>query len=204
MPKLLGGSGSYSNCWIEFPYQKHVPGLKYYYLILMGYHAGALIVHFMHSKKNDFIEMGLHHIVTLQLIGGSYLINIWEIGAVIFLIHDFSDITISISKGLSQTVYQKITAVLFISNMGVWFYTRMVVFPYLIYIIFVSDVDCGWYLTRPTIGALLSCLFILHCYWFVLFCKMVGNFAKTGAAEDIQNQTFVDKSKRDQEGVPSV
>ena len=185
MPKLLGGSGTYSKAFDGFPYKEHAPGLKYYYLVLMGYHLGALISHFVTSKKNDFIEMGLHHILAVQLYGGSYILNLWEQGAIVVLIHDLSDITISICRALSQTIYQHLAAVLFISNMAVWVYTRMVVFPYLIYTNFISDADFGWNLTLPTICALLSCLFLLHCYWFMLFCKMVTNYAKTGKTEDI-------------------
>jgi hypothetical protein len=69
----------------------------------MGYHFGGLISHFFHSRKNDFIEMGLHHIVAIYLYGGGYLFNAWEGSAVICLIHDLADFTTGICKAGAET-----------------------------------------------------------------------------------------------------
>jgi len=197
MPKLLGGSGHYLNSWKDFPYQEHAPGLKYYYLILMGYHCGNLIAIFLQNKRNDFIEMGLHHILAVQLIGGSYLLNIWELGSIVFLVHDMSDAMIAIPRALGNTIFKTATVYFFWIMLAVWVYTRMTVFPYLIYFIFTSDANMGWSLTLPTLGALLSCLFILHCYWFTLFVNMVAKYFKFGSVEDTQNKIHPEYTKND-------
>ena len=38
MPKMLGGSGTYMNCFKGGPYINHTPYLKEYYLLVTGYH----------------------------------------------------------------------------------------------------------------------------------------------------------------------
>ena len=45
MPKMLGGTGDYINCFNGSPYVKHAPKLKEYYLLVTGYHLSQLIVH---------------------------------------------------------------------------------------------------------------------------------------------------------------
>ena len=75
MPWAIGGTGDIANWSKDFPYQKHTPGLKQYFLFTMGHHVGTLVSHFFTSRRNDFFEMGLHHMVTLYLFGGSFLFN---------------------------------------------------------------------------------------------------------------------------------
>lgn len=78
--------------------------------------------------------MGLHHIVSLYLFGGTYLFNQWEGGAVLAFLHDIADITTSIIKVLSDTKYKNVAGAFFIVfQMPVWFYTRCLVLPYTIY-----------------------------------------------------------------------
>ena len=91
LPWMLGGSGTYMNCFNGLPYINHAPLLREYYMIVTGYHLSQLIVHSLGTRKNDFIEMMLHHLATIYLLSGSYMFNCWECGAVIAFLHDFSD-----------------------------------------------------------------------------------------------------------------
>ena len=122
-----------SRSFDEHPYYKHAPGLKIYILVTMGYHVGGLITHFFGTRRNDFVEMGLHHIVAIYLFGGMYLYNIWEIGSAIAFLHDIADITTNWVKMLSETKDKKVLPVLFVTHMGIWFWTRLAVLPMYIY-----------------------------------------------------------------------
>ena len=99
----------------------------------MGYHAGGLITHFLGKRRNDFIEMGLHHILSLYLYGGCYLFNLIEIGCVIAFLHDIADITTGVVKALAETKLKYPTAIVFVFHMIMWFYTRNLLLPYFIY-----------------------------------------------------------------------
>ena len=182
------------------PYHPHPPQLKMYLLVTMGYHVGGFVTHFFAARKNDFLEMTLHHIVAIYLFGGCYVLNMLNIGSVIAFLHDIADITTNMTKTLTETNYTKCTAVVFITHMCVWFYTRNLVYPYLIYRIAISDIQLyvpGWaqYVVKPYYLWLLSCMFFLHCYWFLLFCKMLKRYTTSGSTEDQQNRTEVEKKK---------
>jgi hypothetical protein len=133
MSWLLGGKGDFSLSLSEYPFAKHCPQLKEYLLITMGYHIGGLVNHFLHVRRTDFMEMALHHILTLYLFGGCYLFNVWETGAVIAFLHDVADITTNTIKTLAETNSKKVLAVVFVTHMVVWFYTRLAVLPYFIF-----------------------------------------------------------------------
>ena len=89
------------------------------------------------DRTNDVIEMTLHHTVTLYLLFGSYMINIWECGCIIAFIHDLSDIMGHLSKCMAQTTKDKVTIPTGILMMILWFYTRILMLPYCIYNVWV-------------------------------------------------------------------
>lgn len=185
LPPWFGGSGSIDVSFEGWPYPSHCPSLKNYFLITMGYHVGGLITHFFSSnKQNDFIEMGLHHIVAIYLFGGAYVYNILNLGAVVALLHDIADITTNIVKTLTESNDKTFIAPVFITHMGIWFYTRLLVLPYIIYRLAVWDIYLGSVIVKPFFCWLLCCMFMLHCYWFKMFCGMLMKYTKSGATED--------------------
>ena len=61
------------------------------------------------------------------------MFNVWETGAVIAFLHDVADITTNTIKTLAETNSKKVLAVVFVTHMVVWFYTRLAVLPYFIF-----------------------------------------------------------------------
>merc|ERR1719329_1914476 len=106
--------------------------------------------------------------------------NSIEIGAVIAFLHDIADITTPLCKGIGESKYKTATIVGFFINMVVWAYTRIVVFPWIIYnILFniTSDFN-GEPLMRPYFAYLLSCLAVLHFYWMYMMLCLLNNYIK--------------------------
>ena len=156
----------------------------------MGYHVGGLVVHFFGPRKNDFVEMGLHHIVTLNLYAGMYLFNIWETGCPIALLHDIADILVNFTKLFSETKYSTIGGVLGgAALMPIWFYTRCLVLPFMIYKLWYFDVESmGSPYPMKFLCIMLGLLFLLHCYWFTIFIRILMKFITKGKVEDLQNK----------------
>lgn len=191
LPWLLGGSGEYSRSITPkyFPYAQRDKndGLKHYILVTSGFHVCNAFTHFVETKKNDFIEMGLHHIVALYLFGGLYFFNLWEGGATIAYLHDIADIFIAASRMLGDSKYSNLTGVMFVVAMGVWFWTRLITLPYLMYLISQSTHKYGTCL-KEIFLYLLGCMFALHTYWFTMFVNILTKFITTGKAEDTMNK----------------
>lgn len=112
----------------------------------MGYHLAQLLEHlFAKEKANDYIEMVFHHIVTIYLFAFSHFTNT-IVGGVVLLIHDSGDIFIGFSRICSETNYKATTASLFLIALIIFAYTRLLIFPYVIY---VSTIKIPVYAVSP-------------------------------------------------------
>lgn len=88
---------------------------------------------FIKVKSNDFWEMNFHHLMTVALFCGMILTNSIIVGAFISLLHNFSDILMTLSRIFSNTVFKKMTYVSFISAIVFWIITRNIMLPIVCY-----------------------------------------------------------------------
>lgn len=72
--------------------------MKAYYLLEFAYWCQQFLLVTLRVEKprKDFTELVLHHIVTLWLIGGSYVLNLTRIGNAVFITMDWSDVFLSV------------------------------------------------------------------------------------------------------------
>lgn len=92
-PPSLGGKGEVVKTF-EVLSDAPSSALKYYFMVQLGYHLHSLLfMVFFSPIRNDFIEMLLHHVATIILIGGSYLANYTAFGALVVFTHDIGDVT---------------------------------------------------------------------------------------------------------------
>ena len=89
------------------------------------------------------------------------------------------------SKFLSETNYGNLTAGIFVASMAVWFYMRLIVFPWVAYYATVQDAPTGYWYILHFFGYGLFCLVVMHAYWFYLFVKVLMHFLTSGEAEDM-------------------
>ncbi|PVG00552.1 longevity assurance proteins LAG1/LAC1 [Serendipita vermifera] len=112
--------------WINYPHWQMAGTLKPYYLLQTAYWCQQflLLVLRIEKPRSDFAELVAHHIVTLWLIGWSYLINLTLIGNAVYMTMDFSDIFLALSKCFNYLQMEKTKTVAFAWFTGVWTYTR--------------------------------------------------------------------------------
>ena len=140
--------------------------MKLYYMVSLGWHIEAFFkMVFIDIRRPDFIEMSLHHLVTIYLVGGSYLINVWEIGATIQIVHDIADIFVGLTRGFSETnskIGQYINAIgLLIS----WGYTRIIVFAWVIFMAHTTKLNVGSRFVQPYFIYGLVSLWFMNVWW---------------------------------------
>jgi len=130
--------------------------------------------------------MGLHHLVTIYLLGGSYILNLWECGTIIAYLHDLSDVPAMLTKVSSNTVYNNISVIFFSITIIAWIWIRNYAFTDIIRILHELDNPEGLTdLHKYIFIALLSCLAVLHFYWVTLFFKILCKYIKEGKSEDL-------------------
>lgn len=190
-PRSLGGKGDFSKSFDGYPYTKHSPGFKEILLWTSAYHFGGMITHLLGPRKNDFLEMGLHHLCAIYLYGGCYIINGWEVGQTIALLHDLADIMVGFTKCAVESKYKIASYVTFLSVMLIWFYTRVCLLPTMIYYIWHCNVMVEFPYVKYFFCVLLLCMWLLHCHWFRMFCVMLHTAVTKDKIEDEQSKAEV-------------
>ena len=84
---------------------------------------------FFKPRANDFWEMNLHHLMTVAMFGGMILTNSFVPGAFVSFLHNVSDIPMTLSRILSNTVYKKTTVLCFCLAVLIWIVTRNLMLP---------------------------------------------------------------------------
>jgi len=78
---------------------QHLPtGVYWYYMTENGFYVSLLLSLFMDTKRKDFYQMIVHHLVTLTLTCMSWTLNLARIGALILCLHDVCDIVMEVSN----------------------------------------------------------------------------------------------------------
>lgn len=205
-PRALGGSGDLYLCHKDFPYQKPEirSGLQAFLLGQLGFHLQSLIRMYTYQEKTrDILEMTLHEVLTIYLYGGCYVVNMWEVGAIISLLHGVSDILIMVCKVVSESKISSLAAAIFVVEMIVWFYYRLIVFPWIAWFSATQDVDMGSWMILPFFGYGLFCLVLMHAYWFTMFVQILLHFARKGEAED-KIEEDIEKVQKDKSSKKAV
>ncbi|KAF4046802.1 TLC domain [Phytophthora infestans] len=192
LPPSLGGKGEAIK---TFHVLSDAPSsaLTYYFMVQLGYHLHSLLfMVFFSPIRNDFIEMLLHHVATILLIGGSHLANFTEFGALVVFTHDVGDVTGYGIKSIVDSGNTPLVVFMYLMLLVSWAYTRLFVFPcHLIKTTFtvLSEEHLGINHTfaHPMV-AMLCMLMVLHVYWYFLFLVMGYALVNKGVAEDIQHK----------------
>lgn len=102
IPNWIGGTGKGNYFCANWPLTAvPFPHLDWYYCIQMGYHSHNLILQvFFRMHKKTYIEMSLHHTLTLLLIFYSYFINMHNMGVTVMMVHDIGDFVMNLAKVL--------------------------------------------------------------------------------------------------------
>jgi ceramide synthetase len=165
--------------WINYPFHPFSVFFRIYYIFEVSFYIHqAIILFFFDYKRKDYYELVTHHLVTIALIGISFILRHFRIGLVILLIHDASDIFLYLAKIFHYLQRVKHTDLTFGTFAFVFLITRLFLFPYVVYSIFWEpqiyhdNIDRFW----PQIifwKSALSTLQILHVIWFIMISRMI-------------------------------
>lgn len=70
-----------------------------FYVFKLSYHLYELFYSVVFQRKrSDFPEYFFHHLMTWSLIFFSYTLNMLPMGSIVMLVHDITDLTVTIFK----------------------------------------------------------------------------------------------------------
>ncbi|KAF8450583.1 TLC domain-containing protein [Boletus edulis BED1] len=183
-----------------YPHWDMLPDLKQYYLVHFAYWCQQLIVLLLRLEKprKDHNELVVHHIVTILLVGGSYLLNMTLIGNAVFMSMDIPDVFLAISKILNYLQLTHAKLVAFIVFLCIWTYFRHYLNIVMLWSVWyqydlVPEANRVW---RPEAGVwlvwwmkhqiflLLLMLQILNLFWYYLILRIALRSLKPSTMTD--------------------
>jgi hypothetical protein len=188
-PPSLAGDGVFGTLFGDWPYIPKPYLLKFYYIVSLSYYVEDGIMHCLQKPNFDFWEMILHHTIACMLIFFSYVCGFWNFGILILVQMDISDVFIGAIRIFMDFVPTWVTVSIYLGILSSWAYFRFYVYFNLILWSFAFDarliVD-GSTECITVMNILLTTLFGLNVYWFVLLLMMGIRLIKIGKAQDLQ------------------
>ncbi|KAG0142312.1 hypothetical protein CROQUDRAFT_662675 [Cronartium quercuum f. sp. fusiforme G11] len=199
--------------WKSYPHYRMEPSVKTYYLLQFSYWLQQMLLLSLRIEKprSDFVELVIHHFVTLWLVGWSYVTNLTMIGTAIFVSMDISDTFLGISKCINYTKYQHTSEFSFAIFLCIWTYFRHyqnLRILYSVYYEFDTEVPLearrwvpkdevylvGW-MKWQIFGPIMMLQF-LNLFWYFLIWRIVFRMIWVGNVVDVREEGETD----DEEG----
>jgi ceramide synthetase len=165
--------------------------VRAYYVCEFGYYTVMFFAVFFKRRRKDFWELVFHHVVTSTLIGLSY--SLWHLrfGVIVMMIHNLFDPFLNIAKCAHYVFNPAGTAhviadVSFGVGAVVFLVSRLIYYPYAIYctVIYASPlVEHPHQPAQTFLKVLLSFLYPLHVFWFVLILKVAHKALFSGTVQ---------------------
>jgi len=165
--------------------------VKQLYFVEFAYYFHATIVIAWEPKMKDTFEMLAHHFATIALMALSYCWSYYRTGAVIMILHDFSDLWMEYAKLCLYSRYNKAGDAFFIIFTLSFLFTRCGLYP--IYILstvwYEARIECpeccGWWI----FNSLLFTLQFLHIFWAGLILNILYTaVVKKGVQGDVREE----------------
>lgn len=119
--------------------------------------------------------MLLHDIVTIALYLGFLFGYLTQIGNLMIVIHDVTDIPLHLAKALNTSTYEQYSIYPFVFSQLMWVYFRLFCFPMIIYELATSSYPAEHARFQPFIYSstlLLSMFVCMHIMWFCMFQRI--------------------------------
>ena len=197
--------------WLKYPHWQMRSELKLYYLLQFSFWLQQALVMLLRLEKprKDYYELIAHHLVTLWLIGWSYLINLTMIGTTVFVCMDIPDTWLGFSKALNYMSLDSAAVVVFALFMVVWTYFRIYLSAATLHSVWYQfelipryarewEPEKGWWLVswmKYQIFAPLFLLLLLNLFWYVLMWRIMIRAIRGIVADEREEGEYDDEEE---------
>jgi len=182
-------------CWTKET--KMEDGFRYLFLFQLGFYLHSLIAHVtFETKRKDYTQMLVHHIVTSFLIGLSYYYGFAFIGGVLFVLFDLCDVILETGKMSLYAGKKKTSDSIFVLLITCWLGLRLVLYPMKVLysasvesisIMDINTIPNGYNLYVLFVGMLFM-IQLLNMYWFWLMIRILLRVIMGKGAADTREE----------------
>lgn len=163
----------------------------WYYNIELGFYLSLFVTQFFDTKRKDFWQMFVHHIVTILLIFFSWTCCFHRVGCLVMAIHDVGDIPLESAKLAKYCEKQRLADIIFAIFAIVWIYTRCYLLP--TRVIYYSTYEAlgilPFFPAYYFFNTLLCLLQLLHVAWTYLIIRIAFDALQNKGMRDIRSDS---------------
>ena len=168
---------------LRHEYETHAfePYSRMFYLVSLAFWTSCLFFLGIETVRKDFFQMLMHHIVTVTLIGMSFVFNFHRFGLVVLLLHDVVDIFLYIAKCCMYKKHRVGSDIFFAVFATFFLIARLILLPIYCLIpgyIFSRQVPVAMFL-----AVLLTFLYCLHIFWWLMIWRLIVKTFNGSAVE---------------------
>lgn len=151
--------------------------------------------HFYETRRKDFLQMFIHHLITLILLTASWSVNAIRGGSLIVFTHDVADVLLEGMKAAKYAKFERTCKFIFVIFLLVWIITRLGMFSKIVYcgITFVPTLYPRYPLYY-VIAALNIFLLALHVIWTFMIIQVAVKMCKSSKIDDVRSSNDDDES----------
>lgn len=163
----------------------------WYYNIELGFYLALIISQFTDTKRKDFWQMFVHHIVTVLLLTLSWASHYHRIGCLVLAIHDVADVPLEGAKLAKYANKQNIADIVFGIFALVWIYTRCYMLPkrVIYYTAYAGLEKVEMYPAYYIFNSLLCALQVLHIVWTYIILNVAVDALKNNGMRDLRSDS---------------
>jgi len=133
--------------------------------------------------------MFIHHLTTIALLSFSWTCNLTRCGALVLIVHDFSDIFLELAKMFHYAKLNTPCDVIFGIFVVAWIFTRLGLFP--TWILFSATIEAPqmveMFPAYYIFNGLLSVLLVLHVIWTYFILKIAFHAVLAKKDEELRD-----------------
>lgn len=163
----------------------------WYYNVECGFYISLIITQFFDTKRKDFWQMFVHHVVTVSLLFLSWACNFHRIGALVLAIHDIADVPLEGAKLAKYCKLQRLADLIFAIFTVTWIYSRCyLLFTRVIYYTAYEALSIiPFFPAYYIFNGLLCLLQMLHLAWTWIIMRMVYDALKNDGMRDLRSDS---------------
>ncbi|KAI0431391.1 TLC domain-containing protein [Xylaria sp. FL1042] len=200
---------STAGMYAAYPHKTHSAVTKVYYLVQAAFWAQQALVMVLglETRRRDFRELVVHHIVTVSLIALSYRFHFTMMGVLVYVTHDISDFFLATSKSLNY-IDSPLKGPYFTLCIVFWVYLRHYINLKILASIltefrtvgpYVLDWEAEQYkceISNVITFVLLAALQALNFFWLYCLLRNAYRFVVLGVAKDDREEDEDNENER--------
>ncbi|VDM93622.1 unnamed protein product [Onchocerca ochengi] len=205
-------------CWRNWPHHPLTNHIWWYYVIETSFYCSLIVSSLLFDiRRADFIQMTVHHIITIILLLFSFVMNLVRVGTLILFSHDIADVFLELGKLCRYAKWKTSLTIFFAIFATVWIITRLIYFPFFIIRSILFDapafMQAGYQwenLRQPPIVprlfvVMLLCLMTLHIYWTFIIVKIAFKSVQSNVdINDIREESDYEISDSSAEKIDAI